>query len=98
MGGHNHGGMDSDRNLRLSPAQDASNDFVQGRARPEQELGLESPDRHLDERAPIGYETYTSAHTRAKDGKSGANVISESMQYYSQIQRNRLALFFWLHR
>ena len=69
--------MDTDRNLRLGPAQDASNDFVQGRARAQEELGLESPDRHLYERAPIGYETYTSAHARAKDGKSGANVISE---------------------
>jgi hypothetical protein len=69
--------MNTDRNLRLGSAQDASNNFVQGRARAEQELGLESPDRYLYERAPIGDEAHTSAHTRAKDGKSGANVISE---------------------
>ena len=63
--------------LRLGPAQYASNDFVQGRARAEQELGLEGPDRHLYERAPIGYVAYSSCHTRYRDGNSGANVISE---------------------
>ena len=42
MRGHENRGMDTDRNLRLSSAQDTANDFVQGRARAQQELGLES--------------------------------------------------------
>ena len=48
-----------------------SNDFVQGRARAQEELGLESPNCHLHERAPIGDVEHTSAHARAKDGKAG---------------------------
>jgi hypothetical protein len=39
--------MDTDRNLGLGASQDTANGFVQGRARAQQELGLESPDRHL---------------------------------------------------
>lgn len=69
--------MDTDRNLRLGSSQDASDDFVQGRARAQQELGLESPDRYLYERAPIGYEAHTSRHAPYKDENPCANVISE---------------------
>lgn len=61
----------------LGAPQDTANDFVQGRARTQQELGLKSPDRHLYDRAPIGYEAESSRHAPHKDGKRDANVISE---------------------
>ena len=64
MRGHDDHGMDMDRNLCLGSAQDASNDFVQGRARAQEELGLESPDRHLYERAPVGDVAHTSGRAR----------------------------------
>jgi hypothetical protein len=69
--------MAADRDLSLGSAQDSSDDFVQGRARPQQELGLESPNRHLYERAPIGYKAHTSGHALYKDVERAANVISE---------------------
>jgi hypothetical protein len=75
--GHDDCGMDKDGNLVLGAAQDSSNDFIQGRARAEQELGLESPDSHLYERAPFGYKAYTSGHVLYRNEKRPANVISE---------------------
>ena len=76
MGGQEDRRMAADRDLGLGSAQDSSNDFVQGRARPQQELGLESPNRHLYERAPIGYKAHTSGHALYKDVERAANVIS----------------------
>jgi hypothetical protein len=69
--------MAADRDLSLGSSQDSSNDLVQGRARPQKELGLESPNRHLYERAPIGYKAHTSGHALYKDVERAANVISE---------------------
>jgi hypothetical protein len=46
-------------------------------ARTQEELGLESPDLHLYERAPIGDEAHTSRHAPYQDENPYANVISE---------------------
>jgi hypothetical protein len=78
--GHEDCGMDTDRNLCLGLAQDASDDFVQRRARPEEELGLESPDRHLYERAPIGYKAHTSGHALYKDEKGRRMSFQNKVQ------------------
>jgi hypothetical protein len=61
----------------LGTAQDASDNLVQGRARAQEEPGLERPDGHLYQRAPFGYKAHTSSHALYKDGNRPANVISE---------------------
>jgi hypothetical protein len=84
--------MDTDGNLVLGAAQDASNNFVQGRARAEQELGLESPDSHLYERAPFGYKAHTSGHALYKDGIARRMSFQNKMQDPTESFGNRLAL------
>jgi hypothetical protein len=81
MGGQEDRRMAADRGLSLGSSQDSSDDFVQGRARPQQELGLESPNRHLYKRAPIGYKAHTSGHALYKDEERAVNVISEWTQF-----------------
>ena len=69
--------MTTDRVESLGASQDASDDLVEGRARAQEEPGLERPNGHLHERAPFGYEAHTSGHALYKDGNRPANVISE---------------------
>jgi hypothetical protein len=69
--------MTAHRVLALGAPQDTSDDLIQGRARTQEEPGLDRPDGDLYERAPFGYKTHTSWHALYKDGKWPANVISE---------------------
>jgi hypothetical protein len=69
--------MTTDRVEGLGAAQDASDDLVEGRARTQEEPGLERPYGHFHERAPFGYKAHTLGHALYKDGKRTANVISE---------------------
>jgi hypothetical protein len=63
--------------IRVSDAYKQADDLVEGRARAQEEPGLERPDGHLHERAPFGYKAHTSGHALYKDGNRPANVISE---------------------
>jgi hypothetical protein len=50
----------------LSTAEDADDDLVQGRARPQEKAGMPRPDRDLHQGASLGHKTHTSGHAYIK--------------------------------
>jgi hypothetical protein len=60
VAGHEDRAMAADRDLGLGAAQDTSDDLIQGRARTQEEPGLDRPYSDLHERAPFGYEAHMS--------------------------------------
>lgn len=58
----------------LSPAHDAEDDLVQGRARPQEQSGLERPDCYLDQGAPFGHEAHTTWHPKGIETESATEM------------------------